>query len=77
MQQLTIEIPETLAQRLDWLAAAQEKSVQQIALERLALLLEAAPAQPSGPPATIRQARRESPHLRGEDVDEFERAMAA
>ena len=75
MQQLTIEIPETLAQRLAWLAAAQQKSVEQIALERLAPLLEIAPTQPSGSPAAIRQAMRE-PHLRREAVDELEQAIA-
>jgi len=40
MLQLTIEIPETLAQRLAWLATEQRKSVEQVALERLASLLE-------------------------------------
>lgn len=40
MQQLTIEIPELLAQRLAWLAAEQQKSVEQVALERLASLVE-------------------------------------
>ena len=76
MQQLTIELPEALAQRLAWLAAAQQKSVEQIALERLAPLLEAASAQLSGSSATIRQAMRESPHLRWEEVDELEQAIA-
>ncbi|MGH9843493.1 MAG: hypothetical protein ACREEM_32545, partial [Blastocatellia bacterium] len=45
MQQLTIEIPEALVQRLAWLAAEQEKSVEQVALERLVSLLES-PAEP-------------------------------
>jgi len=40
MRQLTIEIPDVLAQRLAWLAAEQKKSVEQVALERLASLLE-------------------------------------
>jgi len=40
MLQLTIEIPEALAQRLAWLATEQKKSVEQVALERLASLLE-------------------------------------
>ncbi len=74
MQQLTIEIPEALAQRLAWLAA--EQRVEQVALERLAPLLESATEKPSGSPAAIRQAMREPPHLRLEDVDELERAIA-
>lgn len=40
MQQLTIEIPEALAQRLARLAVEQQKSVEQVALEQLAFLLE-------------------------------------
>jgi hypothetical protein len=47
MLQLTIEIPETLAQRLAWLAAENKKSVEQVVLERLASLLE--------PPAETRK----------------------
>ena len=75
MQQLTIELPEALAQRLAWLAAAQQKSVEQIALERLALLLEAA-TPPPGSPAAILQAMREPPHVSWEDVNELEQAIA-
>ena len=75
MQQLTIELPEALAQRLAWLAAAQQKSVEQIALERLAPLLEAA-TPPPGSPAAILQAMREPPHVSWEDVDELEQAIA-
>ncbi len=75
MQQLTIELPEALAQRLAWLAAAQKKSVEQVALERLTPLLESAIAQPSGSPTAIRQAMREPPYLRWEEVDELERVF--
>ncbi len=75
MKQLTIEIPDALAQRLAWLAAEQEKSVEQVALERLAPLLESSTEKPSGSPAAIRQAMSEPPHLRWEDGDELERAI--
>ena len=77
MQQLTIELPEALAQRLARLAAQQKKSVEQLALERLTPLLEAEIKPPPGSPAAIRQAMREPPHLRWEEVDELERAIAA
>lgn len=75
MQQLTIEIPELLAQRLAWLAAEQKKSVEQLALEQLSSLLELPAEQASGSPAAIRKAMREPPHLRWEDVDELEQAI--
>jgi predicted transcriptional regulator len=42
MPQLTIEIPDALAQRLAWLASEQNKSVEQVAVEQLASLLEPA-----------------------------------
>jgi hypothetical protein len=43
MQQLTIEIPDALAQRLAWRAAEEKKSMEQVALEQLASLLEPPP----------------------------------
>jgi predicted transcriptional regulator len=39
MTQLTIEIPDALAQRLTWLASEQKKSVEQVAVEQLESLL--------------------------------------
>ena len=42
MTQLTIEIPEALAQRLAWLASEQNKSVEQVCVEQLQSLLELA-----------------------------------
>lgn len=75
MSQLTIEIPEALAQRLAWLAAEQEKSVEQVALEQLSSLIESPTENLSGSPTAIRQAMREPPHLRCEDVDELEQVI--
>jgi predicted transcriptional regulator len=42
MTQLTIEIPDGLAKRLACLASSQNKSVEQVVVEQLALLLEPA-----------------------------------
>ena len=39
MIQLTIDIPDALAQRLAWLASEQKKSVEQVAVEQLESLL--------------------------------------
>jgi predicted transcriptional regulator len=42
MTQLTIEISDALARRLAWLASEQKKSVEQVAVDQLASLLEPA-----------------------------------
>jgi hypothetical protein len=39
MTQLTLEIPDALAQHLAWLASEQKKSVEQVAVEQLQSLL--------------------------------------
>jgi hypothetical protein len=46
MTQLTIEIPDALAQRLAWLASEQKKSLEQVAVEQRESLVE--PAAESG-----------------------------
>ena len=46
MTQLTIEIPDTLAHRLAWLALEQKKSVEQVAVEKLESSLEPAAQNP-------------------------------
>ena len=42
MIHLTLEIPDALARHLAWLASAQKKSVEQVAVEQLESLLEPA-----------------------------------
>ena len=44
MTQLTIDIPESVARHLARLASEQNKSVEQVAIEQLELLLGTAPA---------------------------------
>jgi hypothetical protein len=39
MTQLTLEIPDALAQHLAWLASEQKKSIEQVAVEQLESLL--------------------------------------
>ena len=39
MTQLTLEIPDALAQHLAWLASEQKKSVEQVVVEQLESLL--------------------------------------
>lgn len=77
ISQLTIELPASLAQRLAGLAAAQQKSLAEVAVERLTSALEAESEPPLGSAAAILQAMREPPHLTSADVDELEQAIAA
>ena len=42
MTQLTLEIPDALAQRLAWLASEQKKGVEPVAVEQLESFLEPA-----------------------------------
>jgi len=69
---MTIQIPDDLARGLEGLAAAQRKSVEQLALERLRSLLDAA----SSPEAVLR-AVRELPHPSSAAVDDLDAAIAA
>jgi len=76
MANLTIEMPDDLARSLEGIAAAQRKSVQQLALERLSSLVEVAPEPRAGSPAAILRVMQEPPHPSFADVDELDRAIA-
>jgi len=60
MTRLTIEIPDTLAQRLARLAAQQQRSIEQVARERLASARDSPTENRSGPPAAIRRVMHAS-----------------
>ncbi len=70
MAQLTLQIPEHLAQQLENLAAAQDKSVEQVALEHLRSLN----ATPGSPPAILRTIKQ-LPYPHPSIIDELEAAM--
>src|SRR5205807_461838 len=53
---LTIEVPDELARSLEGMAAAQHKSVQQLAIERLSSLVEAGGGHLTGSPAAVLRA---------------------
>lgn len=76
MANLIIEVPDDLARSLEGIAAAQHKSVQQLAIERLSSLLEVSPEHSAGSPAAVLRAMREAPHLSVSDVDELDAAIA-
>ena len=69
---MTIQIPDDLARGLEGIAAAQSKSVEQVALESLRALFESE----SSPEAVLRTLRN-LPHPSAEAVDDLEAAIAA
>jgi hypothetical protein len=75
MANLNIEVPEDLVRSLEGIAAAQSKSVQQLALERLQPLVEAIPGARVGSPAAVLRVMREPPHPSAADVDELDAAV--
>ena len=77
MANLTIEVPDELARGLEGIAAAQHKSVQQLAIERLTLLVEGHPEYRVGSAATILRVMQEPPHLSVSDVDELDAAITS
>jgi hypothetical protein len=71
MTQLTIEIPDDLARRLEGIANAQRKSVEEIALQGLRSLIGN-----TGSAEAVLRAMREPPHLSSSCVDDLEAAIA-
>jgi predicted transcriptional regulator len=69
---VTIQIPDDLARSLQGIASAQQKSVEQLALESLRSLSDKA----NSPEAVLR-ANRELPHPNAAAVDELDAAIAA
>ena len=77
MANLTIEMPDELARGLEGIAATEHKSVQQLAIERLTLIVDGSPEYRVGSAAMILRVMREPPHLSVADVDELDAAIAA
>ena len=71
MPQITIDVPEELARKLEGLASARQKSVQRVALERLESI-----AVP-GTPAALLDAMRQPQHLSAADVTELDAAISS
>lgn len=71
MAQITINLPEDLARKLEGLAGARQKSIQQVALERLKSITV------PGTPQALLDAMRQAPHLSTADVAELEEAIAS
>ena len=77
MANLNIEMPDDLVRSLEGIAAAQRKSVQQLALEQLSSLIGVNSDSRAGSPAAVLRAMQEPPHPNSADVDELDAAIAA
>jgi hypothetical protein len=77
MANLTIEMPDDLVRSLEGIAAAQRKSVQQLALDQLSSLVGGTPGPHAGSPAAVLRAMQQPPHPTSADVDELDAAIAA
>jgi hypothetical protein len=77
MANLIIELPDDLVRSLEAIAAAQRKSIQQLALERLRSLVEVIPEPRAGSPSAILRVMLEPPYPSSADVDELDAAIAA
>jgi hypothetical protein len=69
---MTIHIPDDLAHGLERIAAAQKLSVEQLAIERLRLILD----RPTSP-AILLQTLRGLPHPSVAAVDELDASIAS
>jgi hypothetical protein len=69
---VTIQIPDDLARSLQGIASAQQKSLEQLALESLRSLFDQASS-----PETVLRAVRGLPHPSAEAVDDLDAAIAA
>ncbi len=74
---LSIEMPDDLARSLEGIAAAQRKSIQQLALERLISFVEDVPEYRAGSPTAVLRAMQEGPHPTAADVEELDALIAA
>jgi hypothetical protein len=74
---LIIEMPDDLARSLEGIAAAQHKTVQQIAVERLRSLVESNRELRPGSPSALLRAMMDPPHPAVSDVEELDAAIAA
>ena len=74
MANLIIEMPDELARGLEGVAAAQRKTVQQLALEQLRSLI---PEADAGSPRVVLRVMQEPPHVDAADVDELDAAILA
>jgi hypothetical protein len=69
---MTIQIPDDLARALQGFAAAQKKTIEEVAVKNLGLLLD-----PAASPQALLRSLRALPHPSPAAVDELESAIRA
>lgn len=74
---LIIEVPDDLAQSLERIAAAEQKSVQQLAIERLSSLVANVCEPRPGTAAAVLRAMREPPYPSVTDIGDLDTAIEA
>jgi hypothetical protein len=77
MSNLIIEMPDDLVRNLQSIAAAQHRSVQELAIDGLRSLVDAASDYGAGSPGTVLRVMLEPPHPAASDIDEFDAVLAA
>jgi len=77
MANRNLDMPDDLARSLEGIAAAQYKSVQEVAIEGLRSLIELSDQMLAGSPAALLKAVSATPHLSASDVEELEAAILA
>ncbi len=73
---LTIELPDELASRLEGISATRGMSIQQLALDRLRGLVNASSGVSAGSAAGLLSVMNDFPLLSSADVDELDAAIA-
>ena len=71
-----IEVTDDLARSLEEIAAAQHKSIQDLAIERLSSLVEVSPEPRAASSTAVLRAMQAPPHMSASDVDELDEAIA-
>ena len=77
MANLIIDMPDHLIRSLEGLAAAQHKTVEQLAIEQLRSLVKVAGEPPAGFAAALLGVMQQPPHPSASDVAELEAAITA
>jgi len=76
MVNLTLEIPDEMARTLEGIATGEHKTVKEVAMEGLRLLIDSAESAGPGSPAAVRKALLSLPQVSVADVEALEAAIA-
>jgi hypothetical protein len=74
---LTLEVPDELARKLEGIAVDRHMGIQQLALERLKTLVSGSTEPRAGSAAALLRVMVEPPRLTSADVDDLDAAIAA